>query len=178
MPIRHQYWDDRWSGRGESNPRHSAWEADVLPLNYARVARIIYPPGPGLGKLSPLPPSPAHPAPCKVMRPLRPSRGTTANGRKRPSSTVASTNRGIGFTCRPRSQSSDGASSWQTHCAKRIENASQGWLAPNGYPKPVTAPQAMASIALASLTSRAESPPASWVESVISTRFQTLNHSG
>ena len=25
-----------WSGRGESNPRHSAWEADVLPLNYAR----------------------------------------------------------------------------------------------------------------------------------------------
>ncbi len=26
-----------WSGRGESNPRHSAWEADVLPLNYARV---------------------------------------------------------------------------------------------------------------------------------------------
>lgn len=28
----------RWSGRGESNPRHSAWEADVLPLNYTRVA--------------------------------------------------------------------------------------------------------------------------------------------
>src|SRR6185312_4596177 len=27
-----------WSGRGESNPRHSAWEADVLPLNYARAA--------------------------------------------------------------------------------------------------------------------------------------------
>ena len=26
-----------WSGRWESNPRHSAWEADVLPLNYARV---------------------------------------------------------------------------------------------------------------------------------------------
>jgi integrase len=25
-----------WSGRRESNPRHSAWEADVLPLNYAR----------------------------------------------------------------------------------------------------------------------------------------------
>ena len=25
-----------WSGRWESNPRHSAWEADVLPLNYAR----------------------------------------------------------------------------------------------------------------------------------------------
>src|SRR5581483_2902449 len=27
-----------WSGRGESNSRHSAWEADVLPLNYARKA--------------------------------------------------------------------------------------------------------------------------------------------
>jgi hypothetical protein len=25
-----------WSGRWGSNPRHSAWEADVLPLNYAR----------------------------------------------------------------------------------------------------------------------------------------------
>src|SRR6218665_3618201 len=25
-----------WSGRGESNPRHSAGEADFLPLNYAR----------------------------------------------------------------------------------------------------------------------------------------------
>ena len=25
-----------WSGRRESNSRHSAWEADVLPLNYAR----------------------------------------------------------------------------------------------------------------------------------------------
>jgi hypothetical protein len=25
-----------WSGRRESNPRHSAWEADVLPLNYGR----------------------------------------------------------------------------------------------------------------------------------------------
>ena len=24
-----------WSGRSESNRRHSAWEADVLPLNYA-----------------------------------------------------------------------------------------------------------------------------------------------
>src|SRR6202012_5446316 len=30
-----------WSGRWESNPRHSAWEADVLPLNYARAARRI-----------------------------------------------------------------------------------------------------------------------------------------
>jgi hypothetical protein len=25
-----------WSGRRESNPRHTAWEAVVLPLNYAR----------------------------------------------------------------------------------------------------------------------------------------------
>ena len=25
-----------WSGRWESNPRHAAWEAAVLPLNYAR----------------------------------------------------------------------------------------------------------------------------------------------
>src|ERR1700722_16330546 len=30
-----------WSGRWESNPRHSAWEADVLPLNYARSWRRI-----------------------------------------------------------------------------------------------------------------------------------------
>ena len=34
------------------------------------------------------------------------------------------------------------------------------------------------SIAPASFTSRADRPPASCVESVISTRFQTLNHSG
>jgi hypothetical protein len=26
-----------WSGRRDSNPRHSAWEADALPLNYSRV---------------------------------------------------------------------------------------------------------------------------------------------
>jgi hypothetical protein len=25
-----------WSGRWELNPRRSAWEADILPLNYAR----------------------------------------------------------------------------------------------------------------------------------------------
>ena len=25
-----------WSGRRDSNPRHSAWEADALPLNYSR----------------------------------------------------------------------------------------------------------------------------------------------
>jgi hypothetical protein len=27
---------DEWSGRPGSNRRHSAWEADVLPLNYSR----------------------------------------------------------------------------------------------------------------------------------------------
>ena len=27
-----------WSGRPGSNRRHSAWEADVLPLNYSRRA--------------------------------------------------------------------------------------------------------------------------------------------
>src|ERR1043165_2078665 len=31
----------RWSGRSGSNRRHSAWEADVLPLNYARVVARI-----------------------------------------------------------------------------------------------------------------------------------------
>src|ERR1700730_11933577 len=28
-----------WSGRRESNPRHTAWEAVVLPLNYARARK-------------------------------------------------------------------------------------------------------------------------------------------
>jgi hypothetical protein len=28
--------DRRWSGRWGSNPRRSAWEADILPLNYSR----------------------------------------------------------------------------------------------------------------------------------------------
>ena len=40
-----------WSGRWESNPRHSAWEADVLPLNYARA-------GSDLQRLPRLPSSP------------------------------------------------------------------------------------------------------------------------
>ena len=31
----------RWSGRSGSNRRHSAWEADVLPLNYARRFLIL-----------------------------------------------------------------------------------------------------------------------------------------
>ena len=31
----------RQSGRGGSNSRHSAWEADVLPLNYAREPRCF-----------------------------------------------------------------------------------------------------------------------------------------
>src|SRR3954469_16899576 len=35
-----------WSGRRESNPRHTAWEAVVLPLNYARDARTITKPPP------------------------------------------------------------------------------------------------------------------------------------
>ena len=26
-----------WSGKRGSNPRHSAWEADALPLNYSRI---------------------------------------------------------------------------------------------------------------------------------------------
>ena len=30
-----------WSGRRESNPRHTAWEAVVLPLNYARAGPSI-----------------------------------------------------------------------------------------------------------------------------------------
>ena len=32
-----------WSGRSGSNRRHSAWEADVLPLNYARAVLLIAP---------------------------------------------------------------------------------------------------------------------------------------
>ena len=31
-----------WSGRWESNPRHTAWEAVVLPLNYARAAALFF----------------------------------------------------------------------------------------------------------------------------------------
>ena len=34
-----------WSGRWESNPRHTAWEAVVLPLNYARNLRQDSEPG-------------------------------------------------------------------------------------------------------------------------------------
>ena len=30
-----------WSGRGESNPRRSAWEADILPLNYSRSCKEL-----------------------------------------------------------------------------------------------------------------------------------------
>src|ERR1700733_10957512 len=30
-----------WSGRPGSNRRHSAWEADVLPLNYSRSLQSI-----------------------------------------------------------------------------------------------------------------------------------------
>src|SRR5215813_4274901 len=31
---------ESWSGRPGSNRRHSAWEADVLPLNYSRSMRL------------------------------------------------------------------------------------------------------------------------------------------
>ncbi len=27
----------KWSGRGDLNPRRPAWEAGILPLNYARI---------------------------------------------------------------------------------------------------------------------------------------------
>jgi hypothetical protein len=35
--------DETWSGRRDSNPRHFAWEANALPLNYSRDALIIAP---------------------------------------------------------------------------------------------------------------------------------------
>ena len=31
----------KWSGKRDSNPRHSAWEADALPLNYSRKLLIF-----------------------------------------------------------------------------------------------------------------------------------------
>ena len=31
-----------WSGRRGSNPRRSAWEADILPLNYSRFVELNY----------------------------------------------------------------------------------------------------------------------------------------
>lgn len=34
--------DEFWSGRRDSNPRPSAWEADTLPLSYARSAPSVY----------------------------------------------------------------------------------------------------------------------------------------
>ncbi len=30
----------KWSGRRDSNPRHSPWQGDALPLSYAR--RLIH----------------------------------------------------------------------------------------------------------------------------------------
>ncbi len=33
-----------WSGRWDSNPRPSAWEADALPLSYSRQNRIYFSP--------------------------------------------------------------------------------------------------------------------------------------
>ena len=38
---------ERWSGRSGSNRRHSAWEADVLPLNYARISNDLERPDQG-----------------------------------------------------------------------------------------------------------------------------------
>lgn len=34
--------DEFWSGRRDSNPRPSAWEADTLPLSYARSVTSVY----------------------------------------------------------------------------------------------------------------------------------------
>src|SRR5579884_165233 len=36
LPGRPAKWLESWSGRRGSNPRHPAWEAGVLPLNYSR----------------------------------------------------------------------------------------------------------------------------------------------
>lgn len=30
------------SGRRESNPLHSPWQGDILPVNYARIMCIVY----------------------------------------------------------------------------------------------------------------------------------------
>ncbi len=32
----------KWSGRRDSNPRPPAWQADVLPLNYARILAQVH----------------------------------------------------------------------------------------------------------------------------------------
>ncbi len=46
-----------WSGRRDSNPRHSAWEADALPLNYSRGNNVILPQKAAVRKMfSPEPP--------------------------------------------------------------------------------------------------------------------------
>ena len=41
-------WD--WSGRRDSNPRHSAWEADALPLSYSRFITCLSPHFPLFGR--------------------------------------------------------------------------------------------------------------------------------
>jgi hypothetical protein len=43
VAVRQKAWlcARNWSGRRESNPRHTAWEAVVLPLNYARALQQI-----------------------------------------------------------------------------------------------------------------------------------------
>ena len=32
---------DKWSGRRDSDPRPSAWEADALPLSYSRISAVM-----------------------------------------------------------------------------------------------------------------------------------------
>ena len=39
---------NKWSGRRDSNPRPSAWEADALPLSYTRIGSYYV----GMGLLS------------------------------------------------------------------------------------------------------------------------------
>lgn len=32
-----------WSGRWDSNPRHSGWQLDALPLSYTRILKVAVP---------------------------------------------------------------------------------------------------------------------------------------
>jgi hypothetical protein len=41
LPIELRQHESKWSGRRDSNPRSSAWEADALPLSHARLAFFI-----------------------------------------------------------------------------------------------------------------------------------------
>ena len=69
----------RWSGRWDSNPRRPAWEAGVLPLNYAR-------PVPGYhsqlhSRIIGLPPPPVNCYPLSWRRARRPHVGPRGSGR-------------------------------------------------------------------------------------------------